>query len=360
MKIGVIGGGQLGMMLGQAAGALGHECIFVDPSPNCSASAVGEVLKYEFSDEAFVEELVAKTDIVTYEFENVDFDILKKLSHKTSVHPSIKLLSISQDRLSEKTMLGELGFSTAPFLEVSSFEQAHKAAETLGYPFILKTCRFGYDGKGQVFVHSEKELEEFLSSTKQLLHIAEGLVAFDYEVSKIATRTKDGSVAFYPLTKNIHRGGILRVSVAPLQGAGSDLLEQKANTATTKLLEHYDYVGTLAVEFFVCGGELVANEIAPRVHNSGHWTLDGGVASQFENHIRALTGMSLGVTATSKSVAMVNVIGEHVGSEFIEQLGAKEYDYRKSARPGRKLAHFNLVADTPSDLEKKLKSANLI
>ncbi len=342
------------MMLGSAAKELGHSCVFVDPNADCSASHVGDVLNYSFDDISFVKKLASSCDVVSYEFENVDTAILNALQKSVPVHPSLSLLEVSKDRYAEKIMLNDNGIETAKFRKVESEVDAHRAAVELGFPFILKTRRFGYDGKGQYFLKNNADLLQAVASIETFSHIAESLVPFDLEVSKIATRSAGGSIAYYPLTQNIHKGGILQMSVAPAFFSEAEHLNFLAEQQVEKICSVYDYIGTLAVEFFVCGKKLIANEIAPRVHNSGHWTLDGGSTSQFENHIRAITGMPLGSTEVSKKITMVNVIGTHVDSQEIKKLNGVEYDYKKSARPGRKLAHFNLVDASDAVIQQAL------
>lgn len=355
MKIGIVGGGQLGQLLGDAAKSLGDQCIFVDPNPDCTASKTGEVLHFNFDDITYIPILADQCDIVTYEFENVDLKILEEIECKTKVYPPIEYLRISQDRHVEKTALNLVGMETANWIEINQESDYEKVPSEIGFPFIVKTRRFGYDGKGQFAIYNEDEFAAKKSSLPKEGAIAEQMIPFDFEVSKIASRSVDGEIVFYPLTKNTHSEGILRTSCAPLYYSTYNTLDQLASKHCKNFMEKYSYVGTMTIEFFAIGDRLIANEFAPRVHNSGHWTLDAGISSQFENHIRALTGRTLGPTHPAEYVGMVNIIGKQPTHSEINKIpDTIVYDYGKQPRPGRKLGHINTRADSYPELIKKI------
>lgn len=355
MKIGIVGGGQLGQMLGEAAKLLGDQCIFVDPNPDCTAAKTGEILPFNFDDRSFIPLLTSQCDIVTFEFENVDLKILEEIECTTKVYPPIEYLRISQDRHVEKTTLNSVGMETANWIKIDQQSDYSKVANEIGYPFIVKTRRFGYDGKGQFAIYNEDEFAAKKSMLPTECAIVEQMIPFDFEVSKIASRSVNGEMVFYPLTKNTHSEGILRTSYAPLYYSTYNTLDQLASMHCKNFMEKYSYVGTLAIEFFAIGDRLIANEFAPRVHNSGHWSLDAGISSQFENHIRALTGRSLGPTHPADYAGMVNIIGSLPNVNEIHKIPQTViYDYGKQPRPGRKLGHINTKADSYPELIKKL------
>ncbi len=353
MKVGIIGGGQLGMMLAQAGIKLGHEFIFVDPNPKCPAHELGEVLEFEFNDNAFVKTLCDRADIVTYEFENVDSQILHEVAKRRPLYPSIYLLKLTSDRLTEKEMFASLGIATAPYLKIEKQEDAFLAVEQLGLPFILKTRRFGYDGKGQYLINQKVDIDQIDCSEWQKQFIAEGVVKFQREISLIACRSLNGKFRAYPITENYHKSGILRTSRVLF---GEEKLQREAETVAKKIADKFDYVGSFAVEFFCVNGKLVVNEMAPRVHNSGHWTQVGDLTSQFENHIRAIMGEELGNTITERHCGMINVIGKKASCpESRPGLSFELVDYNKDERAGRKLAHINVIADSKEVLSSVLE-----
>jgi 5-(carboxyamino)imidazole ribonucleotide synthase len=352
--IGVIGAGQLGQMLGFAGQKMGLKFIYLDPSDKSPAAAVGPVLKYPFDSEAGLAELVAKSDLVTYEFENVAVAAVEKIAAATTVYPPAEALRHAQDRVVEKTLFTTLEIPVAGFRAVDNEEDLHAACTDLGLPLVLKTRRLGYDGKGQAIVRDEADAGRAFAELGGSDLIAEQWIAFDREVSAIAARNVSGEVVFYPLTENQHQQGILSVSRAPVE-AGD--LTSTANEYLGSLLTHLDYVGVLALELFVIGDRLVANEIAPRVHNSGHWTIEGANTSQFENHLRAILDMPLGDANARGHAGMINLIGEMPGNVAeLQTDNCFVHDYGKAPRPGRKLGHVTVVADTPLALEARLKS----
>ena len=291
--IGVLGAGQLARMLALAGIPLGFKFLYVDPSPSSPASLLGEQIVAPFEDATALQKLAESSDLITYEFENIPVSVVRKLAQTRSVFPPPIALESSQDRLLEKQFFNQHGIATAPFYPVDDQPSLEQAITVLKLPLILKTRRLGYDGKGQFLV---KSLEDAITAFKELGQkgiIAEGFVQFDRELSCIAVRGIDGATFFYPLVENFHHQGILRLSLAPALVHNTDLNLQ-ASAQVGRILQALDYVGILAVEFFEKEGKLIANEMAPRVHNSGHWTIEGAETSQFENHIRAVAGLPLG------------------------------------------------------------------
>jgi len=351
MKIGIIGAGQLGQMLGYAAKSLNLECIFLDPSENSPACDVGEVLHYKFDDLDGIKQLFSLTDVITYEFENVPVRSIKILD-PNYVYPGTMALEIAQDRLKEKKLFELLGIPIAKYKEINSHSDLLHAASQLDYPFILKTRRLGYDGKGQILIEKEDDIDNAWIKMQDQLLIAEKKVNFDYEISAIGARNVSGETVFYPLTQNTHKNGILRTSRTSLENPS---ITKKAFSFHSKLMSKLDYVGVLALELFIKGNKVIANEFAPRVHNSGHWTIEGSKTSQFENHLRAILNLKLGNTSSKEYVAMENLIGS-IPSK-IKQLNKDFFihDYGKKERPDRKLGHVSVIGKTQTEREKKLK-----
>lgn len=345
MKIGVLGGGQLGQMLGEAGASLGHTFTFLDPNPQSCAASAGDLIVGAFDDESALRTLAEQCDVVTYEFENVPTESVAFLQELVTVHPSPVVLQETQDRFTEKTVCNAQGIPTAAFANADSEETLTAAIEEIGYPCILKTRRMGYDGKGQVFMRSAEDLDSAKELVVAQACILEQCIAFEREVSIIATRSTSGEIVYYPLSENVHREGILHSSQSPAT-AEAHTQEQAENIAKT-LLEHFNYVGTMAVELFVqSDGSVLLNEIAPRVHNSGHWTIEGIETSQFENHIRAICNMPLGSTAPCGHSAMVNVIGIHPATDELEQMeGVTVHFYGKEERAKRKIGHITICHD---------------
>jgi 5-(carboxyamino)imidazole ribonucleotide synthase len=320
-----IGGGQLGRMLGLAGIPLGVELRFLDPSPEAPARAVGELVVGDFDDEGALRRLTDGADVVTYEFENVS----AAAARAVGAVPGARALELTQDRLEEKELFRRLGIPTAEF-------------SSPRLPALAKTRRLGYDGKGQRRIESLDELRED--------EIAEELVDFRRELSLIAVRSPHGESAFYPLVENTHRDGILRVSRAPAAAAP----DAEARDYAARLLDELDYAGVLALELFETeDGRLLANEVAPRVHNSGHWTIEGAETSQFENHLRAILALPLGSTAVPRPAALVNLIGAVPPLEELLAIpGAHVHLYGKAPRPGRKLGHVTLVGEAVARLDE--------
>lgn len=356
MRIGIIGAGQLGQMLGFAARDLGVECAFIDPSDQPPAAACGDVIQSPFDDPDALAELAATCDVVTYEFENVPVEALHRIEDRVAIYPPASALQHSQDRLAEKQLFDRLGIPLPGYHVVDTRGDLDDAVDRLGLPLVIKTRRLGYDGKGQFVIREEGDIDAAWQAVGGNALIAEQWVPFDYEVSCIGVRNVDGDVVIYPLSHNVHEGGILRTSRSPIEAPG---LTETAERYVRTMLEHLDYVGTLALELFVCGEDLLANEFAPRVHNSGHWSIEGSQTSQFENHLRAILNRSLGSTASIGHAGMVNLIGEIPGAAR-EIKDTYLHDYGKSPRPGRKLGHVTLVRDTASARDKFLDSVHRI
>lgn len=342
MRIGIIGAGQLGQMLGFAARNLNAECRYLDPSENPPAAVCGKVIQSSFDDAVALVALADSCDVITYEFENVPVSALQHIDGIVPVYPPAAALRHSQDRLAEKTLFDTLKIPLPGYHTVDTRKDLDDAAENLGLPMVIKTRRMGYDGKGQFVVRKPAELEAAWLALGSESLIAEQWVEFDYEVSCIGVRNVSGDIAIYPLSQNVHVDGILRHSRSPVEAPE---LGAKASDYMHRLLDHLDYVGVLALELFVIGDELRANEFAPRVHNSGHWTIEGSETSQFENHLRAILDMPLGSTASKGHAGMVNLIGEISDATRALGIGAF-HDYGKAPRPGRKLGHVTVVADT--------------
>ncbi|MEW5823874.1 MAG: 5-(carboxyamino)imidazole ribonucleotide synthase [Pseudomonadota bacterium] len=350
-KIGVVGGGQLGQMLALAGIPLGLEFIFLEPSADACAARLGRQIAAEYDDIEGLERLAVETDLVTFEFENFPVQAARHLATLTDLAPGVRALDVAQDRLNEKTLFRELDIPVADFAAIDSQGDLDKAVTRLGLPAVLKTRRLGYDGKGQKVLRTRADAEGAFEELGAVPLILESFVPFNRELSLIAVRGRDGECRFYPVAENIHINGILHLSRPRLH----DFMQEQAQTHARRVLESLDYVGALGFEFFQVDDYLLANEIAPRVHNTGHWTIEGAVTSQFENHLRAVLGLPLGATAALAHAAMVNFIGEMPAIEPVLHLpGARWHDYHKDPRPGRKVGHVTLLSDSPRRLEQQI------
>ncbi len=356
MKIGIIGGGQLGRMLALAGHPLGMQFVFLDPAPDACAAALGEHLCADYTDHQHLRMLADEVDVVTFEFENAPADTIAFLSQFVPVYPAAEALRIARDRWLEKNLFRELKIPTPPFSNIESQLDLEQAVATIGLPAVLKTRQLGYDGKGQKVLRAASDVVDAFATLGNVPCILEGFVNFSGEVSLLAVRgrsskTKSGETKFYPLVHNTHRDGILRLSIAssahPLQAVAENYAQQ--------VLDKLGYVGVLAFEFFEIDGGLTANEIAPRVHNSGHWTIEGAECSQFENHLRAIAGLPLGSTAKVGESAMVNFIGS---IPPLAELTALQYchphAYAKAFKPGRKVGHATLRCADRTALEESI------
>ena len=369
--IGILGGGQLGMMLAQAAIPLGYQCVFLEDNAACPASLYGRV----FSSEQ-LEDFIAAADVFTLEFENTPTATVEQLARlsangsKQGMFPPPIALEIAQDRLKEKQMFNELDIATVPFMAVSSQAELQQARDTLGLPIVLKTSRGGYDGKGQFVIKHDSDIKAAWQALKDAVSgkgsltptpaplIAEGFIHFSREVSIIAARAPDGQVRCYDLVENHHHQGILAKTQAP--AVGTSQLFQQATDAITTVMNRLNYVGVMALELFVTKDErgndcLLANEIAPRVHNSGHWSIEGAITSQFENHIRAVVGLPLGDTDNVHPSIMINVLGQYPDINAVLAIDGSHYhSYHKGERDDRKIAHITLMPNDVADLEPAL------
>lgn len=378
MTIGVLGGGQLGRMLALAGVPLGLSFRFLDPSADSPAAEVGELIVGEFKHAPTLRRFAKGLDAITYEFENVPVACVERLvslgaSSGCGVFPNAMSLRTAQDRLLEKQLFGRVGLRVPAYAAVDSQEELDAAVERIGLPAVLKTRRMGYDGKGQKVLRTRGDVEGAVAqlapgfgsaavtktrSAKAGL-ILEQFVKFDREVSIIAVRSRSGEFRAYPLTENQHSEGILRVSRALVgeRGRGEDAsITKQAQKHAKRIMRELDYVGVLAIEFFVRDGELLGNEMAPRVHNSGHWTIDGAVTSQFENHVRAILGLPLGSCAARGECVMINLIGELPPLEgMLEIEGAKVHLYGKEPRPGRKIGHVTCVGADGKGVEAAVR-----
>jgi 5-(carboxyamino)imidazole ribonucleotide synthase len=342
--IGILGGGQLGRMLSVAASRLGYRCHIYEPGAAPAGDVAHSVTTAPYEDEAALRAFAASVDVITYEFENVPTSALDLLESLRPIRPNRRALAISQDRIPEKTFLNGLGLATAPWAPVNSEAELKAAAEKLGLPAILKTTRMGYDGKGQVKLTAVEDVPAAWAQMAGAPSILEGFVAFDREVSVIAARGLDGSVAAYDPGENVHVGGILRTTTVPARL--SPALRSDAVLLAARILNALDYVGVMGVELFVTPQGLLVNEIAPRVHNSGHWTQAGCTVDQFEQHIRAVTGLPLGDGGRYADVVMENLIGDDVARvpELLKARDTQLHLYGKGApRPGRKMGHVNRI-----------------
>ena len=343
--IGIIGGGQLGRMLSVAASRLGFRCHIFEPGAEPPAGQVAyAVTTASYDDEAALRAFGQSVDVITYEFENIPTEALDLLQDLAPIHPNREALRVSQDRLTEKTFLQDLGLATAPFADITDANSLNAALAEIGTPAILKTRRFGYDGKGQARIKSPEDASQALVDMAGTPAILEGFVNFTHEVSVIAARGLDGAVAAFDPGENVHADGILRTTTVPANLTTSQRTD--AVLLAAKILNALDYVGVMGVELFVTPHGLIVNEIAPRVHNSGHWTQNGCAIDQFEQHIRAVTGWPLGDGQRHSDVVMENLIGDDM--DRVPQLAASAdtglHLYGKAdTKPGRKMGHVNHV-----------------
>ena len=354
MRIGILGGGQLGRMLVLAGYPLGFEFRLFDPSPDACGGQVAELQVGTMDDSAALERFRTGLDVVTFEWENVPVGAVSFLAERVPVYPPRQALEASQDRLAEKSLFARLGIETAPFAAVNAASDLAPAVARIGLPAVLKTRRMGYDGKGQWFLRNEADIDG-VAAAVSVPCILEGFVPFDRELSILTVRAKTGETRFYPLVENHHRDGILRVSYAPAPNLTGEL-QVLAEDIASRVLTAVGYVGLLAIELFQVGDRLLANEMAPRVHNSGHWSIEGAVTSQFENHVRAVTGVPLGSTGVVSSSAMVNLIGAHPPLDsLLATPGAHVHLYGKEPRAGRKVGHVTFLDQDPASLRERVQ-----
>jgi 5-(carboxyamino)imidazole ribonucleotide synthase len=354
VTIGILGGGQLGYMLALAGYPLGLHFRFLDPSPEAPVGRIAQRVTADYTDQSALEKFASGLELVTYEFENVPVEAVRFLSERVPVYPPPAALEAAQDRLAEKDLFRKLGIATTEFAPVSNPAELDAAIKTLGLPAVLKTSHMGYDGKGQWILRTADDVAKAKHELPPAKLILERFVPFTRELSVLAVRSRNGETAIYPLVENHHRSGILRLSLAPAPRLDAEI-QRAAERAAHRILESLKYVGVLAIEFFEHQGELLANEMAPRVHNSGHWTIEGAVTSQFENHLRAVLGLPLGSPGPAGHCAMLNLIGDLPdSSEVLAVPDAHLHLYGKSPRPGRKLGHLTLRAASPERLALRL------
>jgi 5-(carboxyamino)imidazole ribonucleotide synthase len=358
MRLGILGAGQLGRMMALAAYPLGVQCRLLDPVEDSAAADVAPVTVGRYDDPDALDRFVTRLDAVTYEFENVDAVAIDHLEARVPVRPGRRALEVAQDRLAEKSFFRDHDIETPTFAPADTLAELRAAVSEVGLPAIVKTRRFGYDGKGQVVIRKAGEVERAWEQVGGVPLIVEGFVAFERELSIVSVRGLDGAMGFYRVVENHHEDGILRRSIAPAPGLPA-ALEDRARYYATRLMEDLDYVGVLGLELFQVEDRLLANEMAPRVHNSGHWTIEAAETSQFENHVRAVLGLPLGSTDVRGHAVMVNLVGAVPDREAVlRHRNVHLHLYGKEPRPGRKVGHFTVRHDDPaaaSDLADRLR-----
>ena len=347
MKIGIIGAGQLGRILALAGYPLGLRFAFVDQNEDSPGGQVGDMVIGSFDDAAALDRLADIADVITFDVENVPVAAVRDIAARRPYLPPVAALDAAQDRLNEKTLFNELGIPTPRFVAVDDRAGLDAAVADLGLPAVLKTRRLGYDGRGQAFLRQPEDLDAAWARFAGHPLILESFVPFEREVSVIGVRSVAGEFRCYPLSENVHEDGILRYSRAPYDDPA---LQAEAERHVAEIMSRLDYAGVLTVEFFVEDGRLLANEMAPRVHNSGHWTIEGATTSQFENHLRAILGLPLGETKALGHAGMVNFLGHMPAlAEVLAVPGAHLHDYGKDPRPKRKLGHCTVVRDSAAE-----------
>ena len=355
--LGILGGGQLARMLALAAAPLGVKTLVVDSAVDACAGQIAPLVVADWTDYDALEHFAREVDVVTFDFENVPAETAHWLAKRVDVFPAPRALAVAQDRLAEKTLFLECGLQTPEFKAVDTREDLERALAVVGAPAILKTRRLGYDGKGQFRIKTLADADAAWAALggQAQAHglILEAFVPFDRELSVIAVRGRDGDFRTWPLTQNWHTDGVLSLSLAPASDIAA--LQARATGLARTLAEKLDYVGVFALELFVKNGELLGNEMAPRVHNSGHWTIEGALTSQFENHVRAVLGLPLGDTSARGLSAMFNWIGELPdAAPVLQAIDAHWHDYGKQPRVGRKVGHATVCAPDAAQLVARL------
>ncbi|MGJ8518270.1 5-(carboxyamino)imidazole ribonucleotide synthase [Carnimonas bestiolae] len=351
MHIGIVGAGQLGQMMAQAGAPLNIDFTFLDPATAPCAAPYGALLTADWNDADALKALTASADVVTFEFENVSPRALEQLSSHRPAFPPATALETSRDRLHEKSLFASLDIPLPPIARVDNQRDLEQAVAKVGLPAVLKTRTLGYDGKGQKVLRSEQDIAGTFEELGSVPLILEGFVDFDHEVSVIAVRGRDGETRFWDLSENEHRAGILHCAIPRQQHP----FRQDAFRYAGQVMDALDYVGVMAFEFFVTSEGLIANEIAPRVHNSGHWSIEGAQTSQFENHVRAVAGLPLGTTDLITPCAMLNIIGAMPSADALLAIpGVRLHDYNKAPRPGRKIGHVTVLAQNNDELKTRI------
>ena len=349
MRLGILGGGQLARMMALAAHPLGISCTVLDPGADPCAGAVANVIRGEYDDLQALYQLARASDVITYEFENVPVECARWLAERVPVFPSPNALEVSQDRVVEKSFFAKLGIPTPAFADVLTRADFDRAILHIGCPAVLKTRRFGYDGKGQFVIRTPDQIGPAWQQLGGRPLILEGFVPFDRELSLLGVRSRTGECRYYPLAENEHRDGMLYRSLTPAANTGEELFERACDFAE-RVLTELNYVGVLAIEWFQDGPRLIANEMAPRVHNSGHGTIEGSTCSQFENHVRAVCGLPLGSTAPVGHSALFNLIGHRPDfAAMLELPRTHLHWYGKEPKPRRKVGHVTVVANTAEE-----------
>ncbi|HEV7388845.1 MAG TPA: 5-(carboxyamino)imidazole ribonucleotide synthase [Gemmatimonadaceae bacterium] len=352
MRVGILGGGQLGRMIALAGYQLGIEFRFFDPNAGAPVGQIGQLVAADYGDTKALEKFLDGVDVVTYEFESIPLATARFVAERAKIFPPLEALETAQDRLLEKQLFRSLDISIPEFAPVDSLDDLRSAASRVGLPAVLKTRRLGYDGKGQIVIRDEASIPKAWESLGGVPLILEALVPFQHELSVIGARDVDGAEVFYPPVENVHREGVLRRSTAPAPSVTPEVAAL-AIEYCRRIMDRLKYVGVVALELFAVDGSLLANEMAPRVHNSGHWTIEGSETSQFENHLRAILHLPLGVTTPRGRSVMFNVLG-HIPpvDRVVAVEGAHLHLYGKAPSAKRKLGHVTLVAQTPGGLER--------
>jgi 5-(carboxyamino)imidazole ribonucleotide synthase len=356
--VGILGGGQLARMLALSGAPLGLRFLVMDSAADACAAQFAPMVVGDYTDDGALSEFASRVDVATFDFENVPAQSAGWLSGRVPVFPAPRALAVAQDRLAEKTLFGELGIPVPPFADIASRGALDAAVERIGTPCILKTRRLGYDGKGQFRIRTREDVDAAWrtlgAQAGSVGLILEGFVDFDRELSVVAVRGRDGEFRTWPLTENWHVEGVLSASLAPATVPAT--LGETAIGYAKALAEALEYVGVFALELFCKGDALLANELAPRVHNSGHWTIEGAETSQFQNHLRAVLGLPLGDTRPLGTACMLNWIGAMPqAAAVLREAGGHWHDYGKAPREGRKVGHATLRAHTPAALAAALE-----
>lgn len=357
MRIGIVGGGQLGRMLAEAGAGFDARFTFLDPGEAPCAALHGRHLHAAWNDDEALNALIEASDALTFEFENVDPEVVARLAEQRPAYPPAQALATARDRWAEKTLFRELEIPLPPVARIDSQAELGRAVAEIGLPAVLKTRTLGYDGKGQKVLRESADVDGAFAELGGVPLVLEGFVDFDHEVSLIAVRDRVGETRVWSLVRNEHRQGMLHCSM-PLT---DHPLQRLADDYAQRVLRRLDYVGVMAFEFFVAGDQLLANEIAPRVHNSGHWTIEGAITSQFENHLRAIAGLPLGATERLTPCAMLNVIGALPERQAVLAVpGTRWHDYGKAPRPGRKIGHITVLAPDEAKLDERVEAVEAL
>ncbi|MBC1656904.1 5-(carboxyamino)imidazole ribonucleotide synthase [Listeria welshimeri] len=361
--IGIIGGGQLGRMMALAAKAMGYRIIVLDPTADCPAAQVSdEQIVADYDDKVALRELSEKADVVTYEFENIDYDALKMTQNLVSVPQGSELLSITQDRILEKAYLESANINIAPYAVIVDKEEIESEIKSIGYPAVLKTAQGGYDGKGQVVLHDANDIDTAARLLRYGSCVLEAWIPFEKEISIVVARNLDGQVETFPVAENVHVNNILHTTIAPANV--TDDVHEEAEEIAKKLADVLQLCGVLAVEMFVTNsGAIYVNELAPRPHNSGHFTIEACSISQFTQHIRAIVGLPLVKPELLKPAVMINILGQHV--EAVNEHMAEyaqwfvHYYGKKEAKINRKMGHITVLTDEPKAILSEIEEMQI-